>query len=382
MAAAEGFDKYSTGIVGANFPWFPGVTANTAQITAGTGAFPTGTPNNALSMNRGATALTQGLTYQFPSNATFQRNNTATNGKALFAFNSWVRVDSAATTIAASNLLTLTTSTNTALAVPLLGISNDTTNGLNLLMPSTVAGISTSPYRIAIATAVYHWMTVKFAVYPNAQMKASYYIDTIPIQENVSITFGSDPLSTNIMNRLGIWSGTTACSWSLDDMVIQCVDGSDPTWPSGFTGGVPNDPNLTDLPTLTPRRIPKLTATADGSLTQWTSDDGTTPNWEAATTSGHFVQAADSGLTDLYKFEVPAGIVVSDCTGIIVSANTNKYLSVEPATKDNSGASLVNNPGLVSKGVSSFQTVLEQTQANQTWTTALIEGAEFGQTSL
>ena len=377
IAAAEGFDIYTDGVIAQDWPWFTGTAANTGQITSGTGTF----TGKSLTMNRGATALTLGQTYQFPNGGTFQRNNTATNGKSLYGINFWIRIDAVQATLAGSNLLYLTSSANTAQVLPLLGILNNTTNGLNLLFPSTVASIATTPYMMAIQTGVWYWISIRFAVYPNAQLRATYVVNGIPIQENVALAFATDPISTNVCNRLAFMGGTTNVTYSMDDLVIQAVNGSMSTWPSGFTTGTPNDPAINDLPLLSPRRIYAIPANANGSVTEWTPTNGL-PNWQAATQAGESVEALDAELTDLYKFDVPPTATLTDVVGVVARASTNKYLSVTPTMKQTAASAQVDSPGVVTKNTSRFISVQEQTPDNQAWTTALIEGAEFGQKSL
>lgn len=377
MKAAEGYDIYPDGVMVTDWPWTAVGTTTTPQIVSGAGVF----GGKALSFNRGA-AFTEGLRLRFPSTGMWIRNNATPAGKSVFGFNTWFRQDTLPTNTVVNPLMYWGTSASAGQALPLLGISNTVANGLQLAFPSTVANITTSPYQMAISLNVWYWLSLRFVVYPNAQCFASYTVNGIPIQENVPITFASDPMSTNVINQIVFNGGGVAGFYSLDDTVIQASSGADADWPAGFTSGAPNNPTINSITNLSPRRIYPIPITANGSASQWTPDDPLLQNWEAATQQGHSVEALDADLTDLYKATVNSGDVITDCIGIVARASTNKYLNVEPATKDSSTDPQVNNPGVVSKGTAKFVSVMEQTQGNQPWTTALIQGAEFGQHSL
>lgn len=378
MKAAEGFDIYPDGLMVQDWPWTTqSAGTNTPQIVSGAGVF----GGKSLAFNRG-TAFSQGIAYRFPSTAQWMRNSASPSGKAVFGFNTWFRQDTLPANTTVNSIITWGASANLGVVLPLLGISNTVANGLQLAFPSTVASIATSPYQMAISLNVWYWLSLRFIVYPNAQCFASYTVNGIPIQENVPITFASDPMSTNVVNQIYFNGGTPSGNYSLDDMVIQASSGADADWPAGSTSGTPNNPTMASITNLTPRRIYPIPVTANGSVNQWTPDDPLLQNWQAATQTGHSVEALDADQTDLYKGTVGASDNITDCIGIVARASTNKYLNVEPATKDNAGATQVNNPGVVSKGTAKFLTVMEQTQANQVWTKALIEGAEFGQHSL
>lgn len=378
MKAAEGFDIYPDGLLVQDWPWtvLPAGT-NTPQIVAGAGVF----GGKSLAFNRGTT-FGEACRYRFPSTAQWMRNSASASGKAVFGFNAWFRQETLPTNTTVNALASWGTTANSAQLLPLLGISNTVANGLQLAFPSTVAAIGTSPYQMAVSLNVWYWLSLRFIVYPNAQCFASYTVNGIPIQENVPITFGSDPVSTNVVNQIVFNGGGVAGTYSLDDMVIQESSGADTDWPAGFTTGTPNSPTMTSITNLSPRRIYPIPVTGNGSVNQWTPDDELLQNWQAATQTGHSVEALDADLTDLYKATVGAGDTITDCIGVIARASTNKYLNVEPSTKDTSAGPQVNNPGVVSKGTAKFVAVMEQTQADQPWTEALIEGAEFGQHSL
>ncbi len=377
MKAAEGFDIYPDGLIVQDWPWsvLPAGT-NTPQIVSGAGVF----GGKSLAFNRGTT-LGEACRYRFPSTAQWMRNSAAATGKAVFGFNVWFRQDTLPTNTAVNTLLSWATTASTQ-SIPFLGISNTVAGGLQLAFPSAVGNVTTSPYQMAISLNVWYWLSLRFIVFPNAQCFASYTVNGIPIQDNVPLTFTSDPLSANVANQILFSGGGVAGTYSLDDMVIQSSSGADADWPAGFTEGVPNSPNMTSISNLTPRRIYPIPITANGSSTQWTPDDELLQNWQAATQEGHSVEALDADLTDLYKATANPGDNITDCIGVVARASTNKYLNVEPAMKDTAASAQVNNPGVVSKGTARFISLMERTQGDQQWTKALIEGAEFGQHSL
>lgn len=378
LKAGEGFDIYADGVMAQDWPWtVSGGGLTTPQIVSGAGPFST----KALSYNRGTT-YGEALRYRFPSTGMWNRNNATTAGKSVFGANFWYRCEAAPTTTTTTPIAAWGTTAASAQTIPLLGISKTVAGGTQLAFPSTVASIATSPYLFPINVNVWYWLSIRFIVYPNAQCFASYTVSGVPLQENVPITFGSDPMGTNLCNQIVTYGGGVLGTWSMDDMIIQASSGADADWPAGFTTSVPNNPVMSNIVNITPRRIYSIPITANGSSSQWTPDDSGLQNWQAATQTGHNVEALDADLTDLYKGTVNSGDTITDCIGVVARASTNKYLNVEPSTKDTSASAQVNNPGVVSKGTSRFISLMEQTQGNQPWTQALIEGAEFGQHSL
>lgn len=378
LKAAEGLDIYPDGVIAQDWPWtVSGGGLTTPQIVSGAGPFGT----KVLSFNRGTT-YAEGLRYRFPSTGMWTRNNATTAGKSVFGFNMWYRCDTVPTTTTTTPIVAWGTTAASAQTIPLLGISQTSGGGTQLAFPSTVASIATSPYLFPINTGVWYWVSIRFIVYPNAQCFASYTVSGVPLQDNVPITFGSDPMGTNICNQIVGYGGGVLGTWSMDDMLIQASSGADADWPPGFTTGVPNNPVMASITNITPRQISLGTISGDGSFSQWTPDTIGLPNWQAATQPGHNVEALDANLTDTYKATVSSSVTLTDCIGVVVRATTNKYLNVEPATKDSSASAQVNNPGVVSKGTSRFISLMERNQADQVWTKTTIEAAEFGQHSI
>ncbi len=378
LKAAEGFDIYQTGPLVTNYPWKVITSANVPQIATGAGVF----GGSALVFNQGS-ANGQAIAYQFPSSGQFMRNSAANTGVFMYGVNLWFQCTVAPTTTTALPIVQWSTMSATTSVIPAIGIMNPTSGGLQLALASTVAGIATSPYTVPISTGTWYWISAVFVGYPNAQLYASYTVNSVPVQQNISLTFGSDPLSTNICNSLVFYGGGTSLGqYKIDDLVIQASSGADTDWPPGNGGtSTPTVPNIANFPIISPRQIFAVPYTANGSITQWSTSDGVTPNYEAVQTSGEYVQATASGQTDLYKISADS-IPLTDCIGIVQRANSNKYLSIGPSMKTTSGSSVIQNPGVVAKGVSSFITVQEQNVGNATWDAAGLDAAEFGQTAL
>lgn len=378
LKASEGFDIYPDGVMIQDWPWtVSGGGATTPTVASGAGVF----GGKALSFNRGTT-YAEALRYRFPSTGMLIRNNATNAGKSVWGYNIWYRCDTIPTNTVVNTITSLGTSANAAQLMPILGLSNTVANGLQLAFPSTVANLTTSPYQMAIQTGVWYWISIRFVVFPNAQLFASYTVNGIPIQDNVPITFGSDPFSTNIVDQIVMFGGGVLGTYSEDDFVMQTSSGADADWPPGNTAGTANNPTINSVTNLTPRRIYAIPITANGSITEWTPSDPLLENWEAATQTGESVEALDADQTDLYKGTVPGGATITDCIGVVARASTNKYLSVQPSMKETAAGAVVNNPGVVSKGTARFISVQEQTPSNTVWTPTLINDAEFGQTSL
>jgi hypothetical protein len=379
-----GFDTigYPSGTLATNWPWRIITSASAPSIVTGAGAF----SGNALAFNAGSTPA-QAAAYFFPSTGQFMRNSTANTGVYMYGMNFWLNCTVAPTSTTALPLVQWSTQASLTSVIPCLGIMNPTSGGLQIAFPSTVASIATSPYTLPISTGTYYWVSCAFVGYPNGQLFATYTVNGITLQSNVAITYGSDPISTNICNAAVFYGGgTTMGQYEIDDLVIQASSGADSDWiPGGGGTSTPTSPTMAQFPIMSPRRIYNLPLTSNGSVTQFTTmDGGTTPNWQAASEGGSaYTQATATGQTDLYKTSAASGISnLTNVIGLVVSSNTNRYLSVEPTERDSSTGTIVQNPGIVSKGVSSFISVQEQNQSGAVWSATTIGNAEFGATSI
>lgn len=377
IVAFEGLNGYQDGTVIADYPWYPNGTSLTiGRIASDLGAFPSG---KGLCMDQG-TNWNLSHTYHFPNGGTFVRNNTNADGKGLFGFNGWVRILSAASAISPTNLITFTTNSSPTQAMPIVGLSNTSGDGLNLLFPTSTS-ISSNPHRLPIQIGVYYWLSVRFALYPNSQLRASYFINDIPIQENVVCSFTADPIGTTTCNRVGFFGGNNICSYVVDDFVIQATNGGLPSWPAGFVGVTPNNPTVDHLPRITARRINDVQIVSNGSVNEWTPSDPLLQNWEAAASKTEHVESTAAGQIDLYKFNVPTGPTTEDILAIKVKTKTDKYFSVEPVMKEAAGTAA--KTGIVEKGPSAISMILEQPPSgNVAWTPGSINSSEFGNKSL
>lgn len=379
-----GFDAMQTGIVVQDFPHYVIGATYAPQITTGTGKF----AGQGLSCNRApSTTVGVGIQRQFPSTSVMINtpNTSDPANKALWQWSGWLRIDTIAATLAASPIVSLTSSGSASTAaIPLIGVLNNTSNGLNLVFPtnmSSLASLATSPTLVAIQTGLYYFISIRITSgMATSQIRASYVVSGATIVDNGTITMTATPTGTNPVNRWQQHSSTNY-TYTLDDVTVQTVNGTDADWPGGFTDEVPNLPvGAGDMPVMTPRRVYLASATANGSINEWESSNSEVPNYQAATNGVDFVQATDSGQTDLYKFTVDAG--ATDILAVNYNASSNKYLSVNPSLKYTSAGSQVDNPGVPQKGSNRILTVVEQADTDTPWTVASFEAAEFGQISL
>lgn len=374
IASAEGFDIYGSGNIGANYPWFITDLTRQGQIISSAGAFGGAAltfPQSGLSAS-----LTSGFEYQFPSSMILTRGNTTPNGKGAFAINGWLNINSM--TSGSGTLLGLGTAGAPGVVYPLLNISQSASAGLNLQFITNINSPNSAPYNFNIQEDTYYWISMQFAYFStsasaaSAVMLATYTINGTTVQQDIPVTWGGDVFSsTQNANRLKFYA-SNFISYFWDDLVVQAVSGADLNWPLG--AGV--NPTPETVPQISARRIFKATASANGSLTQWTPS-GAEPNWQSATdpSGTNFVTATDVALTDTYKWTIPA---VSDVRGVVIRGNSNRYQNVNGSFKTSAGSSLTQMP--TSNGPSRYVGIAENDGTNA-WTQASIAAAEFGQTS-
>jgi hypothetical protein len=373
IAGAEGFDIYGSGNIPANYPWFVTDATRQGQINPTAGAF--GGSALTFPMSGLSASLASGFEYQFPSSLVMTRGNTTANGKGVFAINGWLNVSSMTT--GSGTLLGLGTAGATGVAYPLLNISQSATAGTNLQFVTNINSPSSAPYNFNIQLNTYYWISMQFAFYStssatsSAVLLATYTINGTTIQQDIPVTWGGDVFtSVQFANRLKFYASNFITHF-WDDVVVQAVSGADTNWP--LAGGV--NPTPEAVPTISARRIYAVSASANGSLSQWTPS-GAQPNWQSATdpTGANYVTATDTALTDTYKWSAPA---VSDVRAVVIRGNSNRFQNVNGSFKASGGA-LTQMP--TNNGPSRYIGVCENDGTNA-WTQTSINAAEFGQTS-
>lgn len=370
IADYDGMDWLPAGKLSTRYPWSQ-IGAQTGSIVEGGGAF---LGNNGLTMDATGN-LAQCLTFAFPNFGTFQRNNTANNGKALYGYGSWIRIDSVAATLAPTTLIGFS-SLLTAGVIPLVVVSNSTALKLELCLPTNLTTPASNPLKVSLQVGTNYWFYAKYAIYPNGNIRASYYLNNIPIQENLTITMTTDPLSTSPMDRVVFYGGVTQCQYSVDDVVVQAVHGDEADWPSGFTASVPNNPNITDLPIISSRRIREMELIANGSQNDFRSTEESLPNYEAAKSTTAKVQSTARDQTELYKVDATASM--TDIMAVKFQINTDTYFSLTSATKDQAVDATSSGVGVINRGGSTLSYVLEETVNGEAWDNDKIADAEFG----
>ncbi len=381
-----GMEADPVGILAQNFPNYIPNPANAPQITAGTGKF----NGQGLSCNRAASA-TFAVGFQREFQSTGLITNTVTAGaannaqKSLFGWSGWIRLDTVAASLAASPILSLTSG---ALAnttnLPLMGVLNNTTNGLNLVFPTNYSSFATSPVMVAVQTGLYYFVTIRVsgAVAANT-LQTTVTVSGAVIRDNLATTYSSNLFTTNVINRWQTHT-STACTYTLDDCPMQQVDGTNPAWPSGFTSGEANLPALgsNTLPLMTPVRSYPRPLTANGSINQWETSAAGVPNYQAVSNGTDFVQATDSGQTDLYLFNPTVTPAMTGIRSVQITETSDKFLSVKPVLKYAAGDATTTDFDVVSKNTRRIIAVKEQGAGNIAFTPATLATLETGNTSL
>lgn len=372
IAGSEGFDIYPAGALTSNFPWSITNSSLVGSINATAGAF----GGCALTLPETGASLASGFTYQFLSSMNMVRGNTSAGGMGAFAVNLWLNVN--AMSPGSGTLLSLGSSSNTAVSYPLLNISNSTSGGTTLQFITNINNPSSSPYSFTIQLDTYYWIQLQFAYYSttssasSATLLATYSINNVAIQSAIPLTWGSDVFTAGqIANQLKFYTANFL-QYFIDDMVIQTVSSSDTTWPLGV--GV--DPVPSTLPAVSARRIYAIPATGAGSDTQWTASGGE-PNWESATdtTGANFVTATAAAQTDTYKWDAPT---MTDIRAVVTRGNANRYANITGSFKTSSGSAVTQMETI--NGPSEYVSIAE-TDGTNPWTTTSINAGEFGQTS-
>lgn len=387
-----GMEADPVGILAQNYPNYTPNATYTPQITAGQGKF----GGNGLSCNRApTTTFAVGFQREFASTGTITNTVTATaaanNQKSLFGWSGWIRLDTITATLAATPIISLTSSAvaNTT-NLPLFGVLNNTTNGLNLVFPTNYSSFATSPVLVAVQTGLYYFVSVRVsgAVAANT-LQTSVVVSGAVIRDNAATTLSSNIFSGNIVNRWQEHHSTNAV-FTLDDASIQQVDGTstDKTgallWPAGFTSGVANLPvtGSNDLPLMPPVRSYKVPLNANGSITQWTPSNTGLPNWQNAASDTDFVQATNSGQTDLYKFDPTENPAMTGIKAVQITETSAKFLSVNPQLKFAAGDGTTTSFDVVAKNTQRIIAVQEQGAGNVAFTPSTLATLEVGNTSL
>ena len=381
-----GMEADPVGILAQNYPNYIPNPANAPQITAGTGKF----SGQGLSCNRAASA-----TFAVGSQREFQSTglitNTVTAGaannaqKSLFAWSGWIRLDTVVASLAASPIISLAVGelANTT-NLPLMGVLNNTTNGLNLVFPTNYSSFATAPVLVAVQTGLYYFVVIRVsgAVAANT-LQTSVTVSGATIRDNLATTYSSNLFTTNVVNRWQTHT-STAVTYTLDDCSAQEVDGSNTIWPSGFTTGEANLPALgsNTMPLMAPVRSYPRPLSANGSINQWTSSASGTPNYIAVSNGTDFVQATDSGQTDLYLFNPTVTPAMTGIRAVQITETSDKFLSVKPVLKYTAGDATTTDFDVVAKNTRRIIAVKEQGAGNTAFTPATLGTLETGNTSL
>ncbi|QDH83706.1 hypothetical protein [Achromobacter phage Motura] len=386
IASFQTWNDLPLGIIQQRHPFYVLDATRTPQVTTGTGKY----PGYGLSVNRAPSATTAAaMRVRFPSTGILNNGSGSANAnKALFQWAGWVRFNTVANTLAAQPVIGIGSSATAATVFSsIIGILNNTTNGLNLLFPTNLSAIGTSPIMVAIQLGVYYWIDVRLYCDNTAvaadRVKATYRISGATVADNVSVTLIAGTSPNNVTDSWLPFS-STSFDYSLSVQTMSAVSGADADWPPGFTTGTANSAvsGANTLPEMKPQQFGKLTADADGSIIQWQSSAPGVDNYVAATNGTDFVQALQSDETDLYKFVPPVGVTLANVNAVKYRLQTNKYMSVLPSMKDTAADPLQTGNGVVDRGIGALSMIVEQGKDDTAWTDASIRAAEFGQTSV
>lgn len=381
-----GMEADPVGILAQNYPNYTPNATYTPQITAATGKF----NGQGLSCNRAASAtFSVGMQREFQSTGLI--TNTVTAGaannaqKSLFAWSGWIRLDTVAASLAASPILSLTSG---ALAnttnLPLMGVLNNTTNGLNLVFPTNYSSFATSPVMVAVQTGLYYFVVIRVsgAVAANT-LQTSVTVSGATIRDNLATTYSSNLFTTNVINRWQVHT-STAITYTLDDCSMQEVDGTNSAWPSGFTSGEANLPasGSNTMPLMLPVRSYPRPLSANGSINQWTSSNAGVANYIAVANGVDYVQATDSGQTDLYMMNPTTTPAMTGIRAVQITETSEKFLSVKPVLKYAAADATTTDFDVVSKNTRRIIAVKEQGAGDTAFTPATLATLETGNTSL
>jgi hypothetical protein len=374
VAGMEGFDIYSSGALAASFPWFITNTSLNAQINTSAGAFGGGAIT--LPTSGAPSSLTSGTEYQFLSTMQMIRGNTAAGGQGCFAISGWLNVNTM--TAGSGTLLGIGSSLNTGVAYPILNISQSSTTGLNLQFITNLNSPTSNPYNFNIQLNTYYWITMSFAYYSTSTTASTGTVYTTvtvngaTVLQDQPVTWSADIFTTGqVLNRLKFY-GSSFLSYFMDDLMVQAVSSADAIWP--VAGG--SYPTAETVPNISARRIYAISATGNGSVTQW-SPSGSEPNWQSATdpTGANYVTATATGQTDTYKWNCPT---TSDVRVVAMRGNSNRYQNIVGTFKTSSSSGQTNMT--TNNGPSRYISFAE-TDGTNPWTTTSINAGEFGQTS-
>jgi len=368
--AQEGFDLYTAGVISStNYPWYVSSAPLAGVITAGGGVF----GGNSMNFSGGPGTSASGFERAIPSVARLYNDGAGSlaASRSLWGFGFWFN---ATRMVNGSNmLLGLGTSAVAGNAYQFFGYQQ-VSGAPSLVFPSNITSPLSSPYLYPIVADAWYWVDIMFAINAfNANTwRATYLVDSNVVQSDVALTWGSNNFASgNLANRLKFYVASNI-DYKIDDLVIRTANGSDADW----VGSTP--PVLADINALPARRIYSFPATANGSVNQWASSDGTTPNYQAATdpTGAKYVVADSAGLQDLYKWNAPGGTTPTGITAISYRGASTKSALIQPIKKVGSTISNMK----VDSGPNRFFAVSENDGTNP-WTQASIEAAEFGQQS-
>lgn len=364
IAGGEGLDIYPAGVLGNTFPWYQTNAAFQGQIVAGAGAF----GGNGLSFAASASNVS-GMEYQFPSTMQIMRSLATAGGSGAFGVCGWIEIGAPAVQGVTDILLALGPSVAESEDIPILGLTSSAAAGLNLVLPSTTANLTTNPHLLAVTPNNFLWIGVYFSYKPTGVLTATLCLAGQAIFQDVSVTFATDIFQAGqLINRLKFYSAVTA-PWTIDDFIVHAVSSADAIWPAPTT----LSPEL--IAQFTPREFTLATVVGNGSTDQMTPS-GSEPNYQSATdpTGANQVIATTINQTDLYTFSTTA----DDIKGVIYRGQSTKYTQLSAVQQPSGGTQSV--MGVTSAGPNEFIGISENDGTNP-WTDASFAAAGLGQIS-
>lgn len=363
IKAGQGFDIYGAGALANNYPWSVYSNTGAANIVAGNGVY----GGKSLELTGTSTTNANPLDLAFPSTGKLQR---VTGQSGIITVNTWLSVATAISGLTAQSILGLGSSASQGYSYPIVGITTSS-GASNLVFPTVFNQLNNAPFLFPISLASYYFLSLRFAWY-NSNIFATYYINNVQVLSQQLTWTGDNFAGSFLVDRLKFYGASTMRT-DFDDLVIQSTSNNDTDWP--ITSG---NPATNSIPLVPPTQIYNVTATGNGDTDQWTtSDNGVTPNWQAATdaTGAKYVKASDVNQTDLYTWSAPAGI--AGVLGVVYTASSAQALNILPAYKAGSTTGAFHR---VQSGASRVIGISENDGTNP-WTSASINAAQFGQES-
>lgn len=356
MKAAEGYNIYPTGPLTTNYPWtvYPGTTSASIVATAGTDGL------NCLQLANTSVTNTNVADYSIPSTAKLQR---VVGQSGVVGVNFWLNTAAATSGLNAQTIMALGCSSSSGYAYPIVALSTSS-GAYNLAFPTIFNQLSNSPFLFPISLANYYFISIRFAWY-DSNIFGAYFINGQQLF-NQQLTWTADNFGgTYLLDRIKYYAASTVTP-NIDDSVFQLVSNNDADWPV-----ISGNPSVNSIDLIPPTRIYSASATGNGAVNQWTATDGTTPNYQAATGSVG-VRATDTGLTDLYQWNVSAS--ATGVVGVVAKTSSTQNLNIAPQKRVGTTQSPM---GTLNSGSARVIAISESDGTNP-WTATSINAAQFG----